>query len=120
MFKIEEVKKVKDKSFHKIYFADFESFTKSEMKENIQHDPFLICYNHYDVKTNKLSPMSNGRNIFSLLNHIYKSLTTLEILENKKVARHLVYFHNLSYDTAFILKEFVKISSFLMVNGSVL
>lgn len=34
--------------------------------------------------------------------------------------KFLVYFHNLSYDAAFILKEYVKISSFLMINGSVL
>jgi hypothetical protein len=64
--------------------------------------------------------MSNGRNIFSLLNSILKPLTEEFITENKGIARFLVYFHNLSYDAAFILKEYVKISSFIMVNGSVL
>lgn len=46
----EETDIKKDKTFKKIYFADFETMTKNESKDSIQHEPFLICHNNYDLK----------------------------------------------------------------------
>jgi len=28
----------------KVYFADFEAFTVDDLNNDIEHDPFLLCY----------------------------------------------------------------------------
>jgi hypothetical protein len=54
----EEPKEKKEKQpFERIYFADFETFTKNENKDDIQHDPFLLCYNYFSTMENKLNPV---------------------------------------------------------------
>ena len=108
----EEEPEIEDTSFEHVYFADFESFTKNEADSDIQHDPFLICHCRYSIKEDKTSKVKHGRNIFSLLNDIVKYKSDHH--------KFLVYFHNLSYDAAFILKEYVDISSFLMIDGSII
>jgi hypothetical protein len=79
--------------FKKIYFADFEAFTRDEQGGNIMHDPFLICYNYYVPELDILSDTYNGKNIHSLINHIIN--TTFDPEKSFEV---LVYFHNLTYD----------------------
>ena len=120
-----EEKVKKDKIYNKIFFADFESFTVDSNNINKQHEAFLLCFNHFDPVTNELTQPRNGRNIFSLMNYIERLTEEVEnedVDENEdiKFPSFLVYFHNLSYDAAFIIKEQLCIQDFLMVDGNIL
>ena len=62
----------------------------------------------------------NGRNIFSLLNHISRNEKNEDdAVENESGNNNLVYFHNLSYDASFIIKEFVNGKSLVKLSGFV-
>ena len=51
--------------------------------------------------------MFNGDNIFSLLNYVCEN----------EFKQTLVYFHNLSYDSSFIIKQNIVITDVIICDG---
>ncbi|CAL6053829.1 DNA_polymerase [Hexamita inflata] len=103
----EEQEEEQDKRI--IIYADFESFTKNHKGESIKHEPFLLCFTN-GLNTDEIL---HGRNIYSLLNHI-------DQITEKEKKNLYVYFHNLSYDAAFILKEQLQINTVLRSDGNLI
>ena len=97
-----ESKKINHKINRKIYFADFETDPTAEY-----HIPFMVVlqnYNGDEIKTFK------GTNCGEDLLNYLSSLSSNE--DNEQI---LIYFHNLSYDSRFLMKYGVTSS---IIKGS--
>ena len=122
------IKKCREKTvYDKVMMADFECFTTTgklitqaithqdgtvteiETLERMAHEEYLLCY------CDETSVVMHGRNIFSLLDYLkctYECAT-----EDVNV---LCYFHNLGYDSSYIMFKNIELSNPLKFNGKII
>lgn len=67
----------------------------------------MLCFNSYDLNTKTFSEIHTHRNIIALLRHVPDE-------------ENLVYFHNLSYDAAFIIKQNFEVYQPTFCDGKIL
>ncbi|CAL6032980.1 DNA_polymerase [Hexamita inflata] len=107
---------IKHHDFNKILFADTEAFTIDDEGKFINHECYLCVWADGDI-------YESSKDVNGLIRYIYKLYENDEYEKtkfNKPQSSVLVYFHNLSYDCQFIIKEKYEINDVIQNNGKML
>ncbi|CAL6107171.1 DNA_polymerase [Hexamita inflata] len=103
-------------SFDKILFADTEAFTIDDDGKFINHECYLCVWADGDI-------YQESKDVNGLMRYIYKIYENEEykkVKGGKAQNNVLVYWHNLSYDCQFIIKEKYQIDDVIQNNGKMM
>ncbi|CAL6026135.1 DNA_polymerase [Hexamita inflata] len=108
--KIFEHKPKSQHKFDKVIFADYETHTKElingELK-SIPHKPFMLCYTEDYGES-----VTTARSINQLADELDRYYGKID-LESKSKPQVLILFHNLPYDSRFILSSKYKVQDLI-------